>query len=343
MKLTPGELYFICERDKQTKEVSRYVKIGLVKEKDDRASKERALEHQTGNPRELLIHTVIKTPAISAIENIVHGLFATERVSGEWFDFSAVKLAEAIDTAQNLADEAVLYENEIRSAEVFAKEESSLEIVEPTTEALAWHGAFLRAEAVVKYCQDFAVGIKDVFRESIEAEEEVEHIAIFRERKDRKIFDPIAFEIEFPELYIQFTKITHKISPRLTWSRPKDFDKSISKLHPQLNSYGKTLEGLSEKARVGKISKEELHGHYLKLLGFEARAIWDFEIAKANIQTLCGKSAGIDGICKWSRVNKETRSFDQAAFIDAFPDIAEKFMHLESQSPSLIVDPKQGY
>ena len=98
MKLTPGELYFIRERDKQTKEISRYVKIGLVKEKDDRASKERALEHQTGNPRELLIHKVIKTPAISEIENIVHGLFATERVSGEWFDFSESKLQEAIDT-----------------------------------------------------------------------------------------------------------------------------------------------------------------------------------------------------------------------------------------------------
>ena len=108
MKLTPGELYFIRERDKQTSEISRYVKIGLVKEKDDRASKERALEHQTGNPRELLIHAVIKTPAISEIENIVHGLFAPERVSGEWFDFSEAKLKEAMATAQELADEANL-------------------------------------------------------------------------------------------------------------------------------------------------------------------------------------------------------------------------------------------
>lgn len=343
MKLTPGELYFIRERDKQTKEVSRYVKIGLVKEKDDRASEQRALEHQTGNPRELLIHTVIKTPAISAIENIVHGLFATERVNGEWFDFTESKLTEAIETAQNLADEAILYENEIQTAEKLAKEVSDSNIVEPTTEALAWHGAFLRAEAIGKFCTEYADGMKEVFRESIEAEEEVEHIATYRERKDRKVFDPVAFELEYPDLFVQFTKVSHRITPRLTWTRPKDFDKSISKLHPELFAYGDTLNGLTDKARDGQITKEQLHKHYLRLLGFKARADWELEIARANIQTLCGNAGGIDGVCKWSRIDKETRSFDQIAFIEAFPDIAEKFMHIETQSPSLIIDPKQGY
>ena len=343
MKLTSGELYFIRERDFQTKEISRYVKIGLVREKDDRASQDRALEHQTGNPRELLIYKVIKTPAISEIENIVHGLFATERVSGEWFDFTEEKLAEAIDTAQNLADEALLYEDEIITAAGLAKVISTDTIIDPSVEALAWHGAFLRAEAIGKYCTEFAEGMRNVFREAIEREEPVEHIAVLRERKDRKIFDSVAFELKYPDLYVQFTKVTKKIAPRLTWSRPKDFDKSISRLHPELYEYGTSLEGLAEQARGGKVSKELLHKHYLRLLGFGARADWEVEIARANIQTLCGDSGGIEGVCKWSRIEKETRSFDQAAFMEAFPDIAEEFMHLESQSPSLIVDPKQGY
>ena len=343
MKLTPGELYFIRERDKQTKEISRYVKIGLVKENDDRASRERALEHQTGNPRELLIHKVIKTPAISEIENIVHGLFATERVSGEWFDFTDKKLAEAIETAQNLADEAHLYEQEIRAAAKLGKVLSTQEIIKPSTEALAWHGAFLRAEAIGKYCTEFAEGMKDVFREAIQRAEAVEHFAVMRVRKDRKIFDPVAFELEYPDLYIQFTKPTKKIAPRLTWTRPKDFDKSISRLNPELHSYGTSLKGLIEQTREGKLSKEVLHKHYLRLLGFGARASWELDIAKANVQTICGDSAGIEGICKWSRVEKETKSFDKSAFIEAFPDIAEKFMHLESQSAALIIDPMQGY
>jgi len=343
MKLTPGELYFIRERDFQTKEISRYIKIGLVREKDDRASLDRALEHQTGNPRELLVYKVIKTPAIFEIENIVHGLFATERVSGEWFDFTDTKLVEAIDTAQNLADEAILYENEIHSAAALAKVVSSAQLIVPSTEALAWHGAFLRAEAIGKYCQEFADGMRGVFREAIQQEEPVEHIAVLRERKDRKVFDSVAFQLEHPDLYVQFTKISRKIAARMTWTRPKDFDKSISRLNPELHAYGSSLEGLTEQARRGEVTKELLHKHYLRLLGFGARADWELDIAKANIQTLCGESAGIEGICKWGRAETEARSFDQAAFIEAFPDIAEKFMHLESQSPSLIIDPMQGY
>jgi hypothetical protein len=343
MKLTSGELYFIRERDFQTKEVTRYVKIGLVREKDDRASQDRALEHQTGNPRELLIYKVIKTPAISEIENIVHGLFATERVSGEWFDFTEDKLAEAIDTAQNLADEALLYEEEITTAAGLAKVVSSEAMIQPSAEALDWHGAFLRAEAIGKYCSDFAEGMRDVFREAIEQEEPVEHIAVLRERKDRKIFDVTAFELAHPDLYLQFTKPTTKIAPRLTWSRPKDFEKAISRLHPVLSAYGTSLEGLTERARKGEVSKELLHKHYLRLLGFGARANWELEIARANIQSLCGAAGGIEGICKWSRVEKETKSFDQSAFIEAFPEIAETFMHLESQSAALIIDPMQGF
>jgi hypothetical protein len=344
MKLTPGELYFIRERDKQTNEISRYVKIGLVKEKDDRASKERALEHQTGNPRELLIHAVVKTPAISEIENIVHGLFAPERVSGEWFDFSDAKLKEAITTAQELADEANLYEDEMRSAAKLAKQISSSEIIEPSTEALAWHGAFLRAEAISKYCNDFASSMKDIFRKKAEEKpESVQHFATFRERKDRQVFDATSFELAHPDLFQQFTKTTTRVAARLTWTRPKDFNRSIEVLNPELHEYGKALEPLIESARNGELSSETLHKRYLRILGFEAKASWQLEVAKANIQFLCSTHGGIDGICKWPRAEKVTKTFDEPAFIEAFPDIAKQFMVSESQTAALIIDPKQGY
>ena len=67
------------------------------------------------------------------------------------------------------------------------------------------------------------------------------------------------------------------------------------------------------------------------------------EIAKANVQFLCGANGGIEGICKWPRVEKVTKTFDQPAFIEAFPDIAAQFMSLQSQTSAFIVDPKQGY
>jgi hypothetical protein len=345
MKLTPGELYFIRERDKQTNEISRYVKIGLVKEKNDRAAKERALEHQTGNPRELLIHAVIKTPAISEIEKIVHGLFAPERVSGEWFDFSDVKLREAISTAQELANEANLYADEMRNAAKLAKQISSNEVIQPNTEALAWHGAFLRAEAISKYCNDFASSMKDIFRKKAEQRpESVQRFATFRERKDKLVFDAASFKLVHPDLFQQFTKKSKPVvSSRLTWTRPKDFNRAIEVLHPELYEYGKSLEPQIASARNGTLDSETLHKCYLKILGFEARASWQLEIAKANIQFLCSTHGGIDGICKWTRAEKETKSFDEPEFIKAFPDIAKQFMVSESQTAALIIDPRQGY
>ncbi len=65
INLTPGEIYFIREQDVLTKEISDYVKVGLVREGEDRDSDERASEHQTGNPRELSVYKVVKTAAVS--------------------------------------------------------------------------------------------------------------------------------------------------------------------------------------------------------------------------------------------------------------------------------------
>ena len=85
MKLTPGEIYFVRERDVKSGEISPYVKIGIVREgaKGPRTSEERLLEHQTGNPRELFLHEVIATPAVEEIETRLHRAFAEHGVSGE--------------------------------------------------------------------------------------------------------------------------------------------------------------------------------------------------------------------------------------------------------------------
>jgi hypothetical protein len=55
MKLTSGHLYFINEQDVITGAHSTYYKIGIVRSSDERDSKNRLLEHQTGNPRKLCI------------------------------------------------------------------------------------------------------------------------------------------------------------------------------------------------------------------------------------------------------------------------------------------------
>ena len=59
-----GFIYFMTERDLFGYPCGPYVKIGLVKGNDDgRSSFERRKEHQTGNPREIIIEAEVETHA----------------------------------------------------------------------------------------------------------------------------------------------------------------------------------------------------------------------------------------------------------------------------------------
>ncbi len=103
MILTPGQLYFINEQDIQTGARSNYYKIGIVRDADDRDSKNRLLEHQTGNPRKLCIVETLNMPAVEAVETNLHYLFASKRVMGEWMSFTGDELKGAIAKAKELA------------------------------------------------------------------------------------------------------------------------------------------------------------------------------------------------------------------------------------------------
>jgi hypothetical protein len=99
MKLTPGEIYFIGEKDLKTGLNTSYCKIGIVRDgaKGPRSSDERLLEHQTGNPRKLFLRDIVVAPAVEEIETRVHRIFAPLRVNGEWLELSDEQYAEASD------------------------------------------------------------------------------------------------------------------------------------------------------------------------------------------------------------------------------------------------------
>ena len=79
----------MTERDLFGYPCGPYVKIGLVKGNDDgRSSFERSKEHQTGNPREIIVEAEVKTYAkVSTLESLVHQRLANYRIHGEWFNY----------------------------------------------------------------------------------------------------------------------------------------------------------------------------------------------------------------------------------------------------------------
>ena len=356
MKIKGGELYFIRENDVQTGELTPYVKIGIVRDKagDERTSEDRALEHQTGNPRKLFVESIIKTPSVTEIENIIHNLYAEERIYGEWFDFSAEQFESAKKMATDLVQMAIDNQEIFEIADSLSSTASRSETIEPRPEIIEWHSKLLAAEVRVKECIALQSDIKDAFKTIIaapvetgtqkEKQEALEPYVKVQEKKAKIEFDLEGFKDARPELYAEFTRVSIS-APKgsFTISRPKDLVFDLSKIDVGLFEYSKQVKEELVQYQSGKVTKEDLHTASLKLLGFEAKASWDKEIAQANLKSYCKDFSGIDGLCKWKREAKETSTFDKAALIEAHPKIAEKFMTEVEVAPAIIMQKKRAY
>ena len=356
MNIKGGELYFIRENDVRTGELTPYVKIGIVRDKsgDKRTSQDRALEHQTGNPRKLLVDSILETPSVHEIENIIHNLYAEERIYGEWFDFSAEQFESAKNMAMELVQMAIDNQEKFEIAESLSSTASKDETIKPKPEIVEWHSKLLAAEVRVKECVALQTEIKDAFKTIIAApvvtgtqKEKQEALAPYvkvQEKKAKLEFDLEGFMEARPELYAEFTKVV-RTEPKgsFTITRPKDLVFELSKIDIALFEYSKEVKEELVQYQSGKVTKEELHTSSLKLLGFEAKASWDKEIAQANLKSYCQDYAGIEGLCKWKRESKETSSFDKAALIEAHPKIAEKFMTEVEVAPAIIMQKKRAY
>jgi len=356
VKIKGGELYFIRENDVRTGELTPYVKIGIVRDKagDERTSEDRALEHQTGNPRKLFVESIIKTPSVTEIENIIHNLYAEERIYGEWFDFSPEQFESAKKMASDLVQMAIDNQEIFEIADSLSSTASRSETIEPNQEIKEWHTKLLAAEVRVKECISLQAEIKDAFKTIIaapvetgtqkEKQEALEPYVKVQEKRAKIEFDLEGFKDARPELYAEFTRVSIS-APKgsFTISRPKDLVFDLSKIDVGLFEYSKQVKEELVQYQSGKVTKEDLHTASLKLLGFEAKASWDKEIAQANLKSYCKDFSGIDGLCKWKREAKETSTFDKAALIEAHPEIAEKFMTEVEVAPAIIMQKKRAY
>jgi hypothetical protein len=356
MNLKGGELYFIRETDVRTGELTPYVKIGIVRDKvgEERTSEDRALEHQTGNPRKLFVESIIKTPSVSEIENIVHNLHADERIYGEWFDFTDEQFESAKKTALDLVKVAIENQAKFEIAEALSGTSSKPEMIKPTKEIVEWHAKLLAAEIRIKECNTLQAVIKEAFRTILaeptttgtqkEKQEALAPYVKVQEKKSKLELDVEAFAAARPELYAEFTKVT-LTAPKgsFTITRPKDFAVDMAKIDLALFEYSKIAKESLVRYASNKTTQEDLHIVSLKLLGFEARAAWDKEIAQVNLKVFCQDYSGIEGLCKWSRHQKEVRSFDKAALLEAHPKIAEKYMVEVQASSAILIQRKRAY
>ena len=345
MKLTPGEIYFIGERDKKTGKVTQYVKIGIVRDgaKDIRTSSDRLIEHQTGNPRGLFLHQVIATPAVEEIETRLHRIFATSAVSGEWFQFSSKQLTEAILKTTQLRDEVKKNLKVLQTAETLKLTPSNGETKRPSAKSRYWYELYVNSNVIMIEAKKIRLLFRDSVLNSAETEEEVGHLITTKVREGSYYFDEARFAETSPAVYKRYLKKKKAWKQRFSVKTSKSTLPTLSNISPKISRRFMNLEKALQKVPKPEAARESLHHLYLEVLKDESMAFWDKQIAEAQLKAICADYEGIEEICTWTRSEEITSVFDSERFESENPRLFKKFQVKSKDVKTTSVIPRKGY
>jgi hypothetical protein len=344
-----GEIYFIGEKDLRTKELTQYFKVGIVRENEDNAdrdSTQRLLEHQTGNPRELYIESVVKTELVELVETLLHKKFAPLGVRGEWMLLNSEELSKVKSEAEVLAAEAKEIISDIQKSEKLAKTISDEDVIPANDELKKLNEIYLESNAKLKVCEDMFDVIKDIFAEALDDEDEEEEVEAFvqvQERKGKSTFDEVSFKEKYSDLYSKFMITKSSIKGTPSYSGSRSFKREFREFDPNFATIVESFKPLVANIEAGKEKKESLHGLSLELRRVSAEALWDKMKSESKIKVACGTHAGIEGVFKWVRTEKITESLDKKSLKEAHPDLVAEFTTAGETVKAVIVDPKKGY
>jgi hypothetical protein len=317
--LTGGEIYFLNEIDLRSQKETGFVKIGLVREKESRDTASRLKEHQTGNPRLLEIAKVVKTPLVERVETVLHGKFATRRVSGEWFNFSGASVQEAIDEAKSIARSAHSNFGFFEESEALKSKKSTQAVLAPSAEINKLHQEYLRLNFQLKVCKDAVKLIQEALYKASENRVNVSHLLEVQNKKGQQRFSEKEFATKYPKLYSKFTESVKEINQRFVWSGTKDDSLKILTLNPELADLVKKASSLEMSASKQESAAEKLHFLYLSLLTYQTPLEWKKEIVESKVKSECGVASGFKDVCKWTRTQEDGLKLDKDALKEAHP------------------------
>ena len=340
MKLTPGQLYFINEQDIKTGARTAYYKIGIVRDAEGRDSKDRLLEHQTGNPRKLCVVETLNMPAVEYIETNLHYLFARNRVMGEWMEFTPEELKNAIAKANELKAEMEANLPDIQKAEELKNTISSGSKIAPTYDSQYWFEEIITFNEVIDICNNARDEYNKYLYLAIEKGVVAPGVAKIQPRAASRKFDADLFKSKYPDLYKKYSKNTSEVKGSFRVATTKDFAPDISSLQSEqvelVTDFLEQLENSDHTLDTGFA----LHEKHLAVLEVLQYAEYRAEIADIKLRVLTGDSDGIEGICTWKRIVKESTTFDKTALKVEHPSEYEDCIIEGKPTEALIVEPK---
>jgi hypothetical protein len=339
METTQGEIYFV--REQEAGGFSPYTKIGLIKYTEDRDSQSRIGEHQTGNPRPLIVFRFVPTFCVTAAETYMHRKYASYRFHGEWFQLSESQILEAVDFCESLAKRFEREKGVLDTAKKSKDEVSNGETIGTSDEAQRWLNEYWRARFVINRCKSITAIYRQTIRNADEQGEDVSGTAAIQERAPRAVFDEKGFKTKYEDLWIKHVIQKEDIAP------PRFKAVEVSEDSLPIDDFQAEFHGLASKMEEA-LSKEggnsqvlfDVHEVYLNLLSFEKQAQVDKDIAEAHLKVLCGENDGIQNVCKWTRKLTVKEVLDTKALKSNHPN---EYAEFESRGKAVTaVVPKKG-
>ena len=321
-----GFIYFMTERDLFGYPCGPYVKIGLVKGNDDgRSSFDRRKEHQTGNPREIVIEEEIKTKAqVSTLESLIHQRLAKYRIHGEWFNYSDEGVKPYVEIAKKINNDL---ESQIETNHIISQYsliEDNGGDIEPSKEAKDIHEELLNLKAEIIKIKN----IKDLANLKLKSFDkdfcrDIKGICFYEKSKPVEKFDKLNFQKDYPEIFSKLAVdvITPSFNLKKDLKNKKNDEfKNIEKII----SFQKYDESDSSKIIERNEELVNLHSIWLDahvaLQPLELRK----KILENKLKIIVGENQGIKDICTWKR--KFKKQLNKSALIQYDPILAGKYI-----------------
>ena len=333
-----GEIYFIRETEYPSGKLSAFVKIGLVRYKEDRDSYGRLSEHQTGNPRRLCLDDdhIVKTQAVDMVEAQLHRRFAKSRISGEWFELEKeTDLQIAIEEAKKLSGIVNSYMPKFEGIIALANKPSHGVSREARPQEVEWINRLVIARKQSSVCGDVEDEIKDFLRKSVAEGNDVGVAAKNGMRNYKPIFDYKDFELKQPKLWAKYQTTVE------TWDstfspafRAKDLG---AEFEASIASARKILTSVQEGMNFSEIVEANLI-----LTNLKGLADWEAKVAEAELKDSFQLDEKVKGVATWKRWFKPAQKFDEATFAEENPDLYKTFIYTPKSTPLVNLKKTKG-
>ena len=332
IKLTPGILYFIRDKDFIYGDIGKYVKIGIVTK--ERTTEERIKNHQTGNPRGIYpVDEVFDVPFVERLETQIHYEHNDKWISGEWFLLTDDEVEAVVKRAEHLRAQQVLDKPVIEEVLLkIGKKVSNGKVKKANKQALNLEKTIIQLKGELNICRAKIVISKYEFYKLLGANGSIEGVLKIKYTPSRLSFDEAAFKQAHPRLYKKFVLPREdKFNGPFSLSRRSEY--SLANVDKSLDAEKKALGKPSYRAsQLGNVQErtkkiEALHLNHLILFKEQKRLEYEIEILEYKLQKLVGDYDGIEGICSWKRhYSTQDDKFNATALKEAHPKLYETFV-----------------